>query len=159
MNYLRRMVALVMVALTISTVDAVAKDAPTSPGELAKRLEQALKAKNKEAALELFCWDGVSNDMKTKQEAPMHMLFDEMGQGLELTSVKAGSLPADFPVQQVLNGRKYRPNLSMLGVIHVMLAEDVNPTEFIFAYGKKGDSFYLSALAEAEPSGKTDDKK
>jgi hypothetical protein len=87
------------------------------------------------------------------------MLFDELGQGLELSSVKVGSLPLDFPVEQVLNGVKYRPNLSVLGVIHVMLAEDVNPTEFVFAYGKKDDTFYLSALAEVKASGKTDDKK
>jgi hypothetical protein len=159
MNCLRRILALAMVALTISAVHAVAKDAPTSPDDLAKRVEQALKAKNQSAALELFCWDGVSNDMKTKQEAPMQMLFDELGQGLELSSVKVGSLPPDFPVEQVLNGVKYRPNLSVLGVIHVMLAEDVNPTEFVFAYGKKDDTFYLSALAEVTASGKTNDKK
>ena len=159
MNYLHRIVALAMVALTISAVHVAAKDAPASPDELAKRLEQALKAKNQGAALELFCWDGVSKDMKDKQEAPMHILFDEMGQGLELSSVKLGPLPPDFPVEQVLNGVKYRPNLPVLGVIHVMLAEDVNPTEFIFVYGKKDDTFYLSALAEAEPSGKTDDKR
>jgi hypothetical protein len=97
--------------------------------------------------------------MKTRQEAPMRMLFDEMGQGLELSSVKVGSLPPDFPVEQVLNGVKYRSNLPASGVVHVTLAEDVNPTEFIFVYGKKDDTFYLSALAEAEPSGKTDGKK
>ena len=97
--------------------------------------------------------------MKAKQEAPMHMLFDEMGQGLELGSVKIGSLPPDFPVEQVLNGVKYRPNLPALGVVHVTLSEDVNPTEFIFVYGRKDDTFYLSALAEAKASGKTDDKK
>jgi hypothetical protein len=159
MNCLRRIAALAMVALIISAVNAVAKDAPTSPDELAKRLEQALKAKNQGVALELFCWDGVSTEMKTKQEEPMHMLFDEMGQGLELSSVKVGSLPPDFPAEQVLNGVKYRPNLSLLGVVHVTLAEDVNPTEFIFVYGKKDDAFYLSALAEAKTSGKPDDKK
>jgi len=159
MNYLRRIVAMVMVVLTLSAVRAVARDAPTSPTELAKRLEQALKAKNQGAALALFCWDGVSNEMKTKQEAPMQMLFNEMAQGLELSSVKVGSLPPDFPVEQVLNGVKYHSNLSVSGVIHVMLAEEVNPTEFIFAYGKKNDIFYLSALVETEASGKTDDKK
>jgi hypothetical protein len=159
MDYLSRLVALALVALTISAVHTVAKDAPSSPDELAKRLEQALKAKNQSAALELFCWDGVSKDMKTKQEAPMHMLFDEMGQGLDLSSVTVGSLPPDFPVEQVLNGVKYRPNLPVLGAIHVTLAEDFNPTIFIFVYGKKDDTFYLSALAEAKASGKTDDKK
>jgi hypothetical protein len=159
MNYLRRIVALAMVAITMSAVHAVAKDAPTSPDELVKRLEQAVKAKNKVAALELFCWEGVSKDMRTKQEAPIHMLFDEIDQGQELTSVKVGPLPPDFPTEQVLNGVKYRPNLLVLGGIHVMLAEDTNPTEFIFVYGKKDNAFFLSALFEAKASDKTDDKK
>jgi hypothetical protein len=47
----------------------------------------------------------------------------------------------------------------VLGVIHVMLAEDTNPTEFVFAYGKKDNAFFLSALVEAKASGTTDDKK
>jgi hypothetical protein len=159
MSHFRGILVVAIVTLTVSAVRVVAKDTPASPDELAKRLEQALNAKNQGAALELFCWDGVSSDMKTKQEAPMHMLFDEMGQGLELSSVKVGSLTPDFPVEQVQNGVKYRPNLPALGVVHVMLAEDVNPTEFVFVYGKKDDTFYLSALTEAKASGKTDDTK
>ena len=159
MNSLRRIVALAVMAATLSAVHAIARDPSTSSDELVKRLEQALKAKNKGAALELFCWDGVSKDMKTKQEAPIHMLFDEMDQGLQLTSVKAGPLPSDFPTEQVLNGVKYRPNLSVSGVIHVMLAEDTNPTEFVFIYGRKDKAFYLAALVEAKASDKTDDKK
>jgi hypothetical protein len=159
MNYLRRIVALAVAAIIIPALDTVAKDAPTSPDELVKRLEQAVKTKNKAAALELFCWEGVSKDQKTKQEAPIHMLFGELDQGLELTSVKVGPLPPNFPTEQVLNGAKYHPNISVLGVIHVMLAEDTNPTEFIFAYGKKNNAFLLSALVEVKTSEKADDKK
>jgi hypothetical protein len=97
--------------------------------------------------------------MKTKQEAPIHMLFDQIDQGLELKRLKVGPLRPDFPIEQVLGGVKYRPNLSMLGVIHVTLAEDNNPTEFIFAYGKRDNGFFLSALVEAKSTEKTDDKK
>ena len=159
MNYLRQIASLAVVPITTSAVLAVAKDAPTSPDELMKRLEQAVKAKNKGAALELFCWEGMSKDMKTKQEAPIHTLFDEINQGLELTSVKVGPLPSEFPVEQVLDGIRYRPNLSVLGVIHVMLAEDTNPTEFVFAYGKKDKAFFLTALVEVKTSEKTESKK
>ncbi|MGD0815870.1 MAG: hypothetical protein ABSA83_19935, partial [Verrucomicrobiota bacterium] len=117
MNYMRKIMALAVVTLTIAAVHAVAKDASTSADKLAKRLEQAVKAKNQAAALELFCWEGVPKDMKTKQEASMHMLFDELNQGLELTSVKVGPLPSDFPSEQVLNGVKYRPNVPVLGAM------------------------------------------
>ena len=150
---------LLALVITMSAVNAFGSSAPTSADELVKRLEQAVKAKNKAAVLELFCWDGVSKDMRTKQEAPIHILLDEVNQGLELTSVKAGPLPPDFQIDQVINGVKYHPNLPVLGVIHVMLAEDTNPTEFIFAYGKKDKSFFMSALVETKDSQKTDDKK
>jgi hypothetical protein len=159
MNYLCRIVALTVVVLTSSAAHTVARDAPTSPKELAKRLEQAVKTKNKSAALELFCWEGVSKDMKTKQEAPIHIMFDEIEQGNALSSVKVGPKPPDFPTEQVLGGVKYHPNPAVVGVIHVMLAEDTNPTEFVFAYGKKENSFFLSALVETNAGEKIGDKK
>jgi hypothetical protein len=158
MNSLCKILALTVVVLTMPAVHVAAKDAPGSPKELATRLEQAVKAKNKSAALELFCWEGVSNDMKTKQEAPIQMLFDEIEQGSQLSSVKVGPRP-DVPIEQTLSGVRYRPNLFVLGVIHVMLAEDNNPTEFIFAYGKKDNSFFLSALVEAKATEKAENKK
>ncbi len=138
---------------------ALAKDAPASPDELAKQLEQALQTKNQRAALALVCWDGVSPDMKTQQEAPFHTVFDEIGQGQQLSSVKAGPLTPDTPLESVLNGVKYRPNLKILGTIHVTLDEDTNPTEFVFCYGKKDNGYWLVALVEAKPSENTDDKK
>jgi hypothetical protein len=47
MNYLHKILALTVMVLTIPAVHAAAKDAPTSPKELATRLEQAVKAKTK----------------------------------------------------------------------------------------------------------------
>jgi hypothetical protein len=124
MNSLRKMLALMAMVLTMPAAQVAAKDVPGSPKELAKRFEQAVKAKNKSAALELFCWEGVSNDMKRKQEAPIQMLLDGIEQGSQLSSVNVGSLRPDFPIEQTLSGVRYRPNLSVLGVIHVMLDEE-----------------------------------
>jgi hypothetical protein len=155
-----KMIAILALAvITTTPPNTLAKDAPGSKNELVKRLEQAVRAKDKNAALELFCWDGVSGESKKRQEAPIQMLFDEREQGLELSSVKAGSLPASFPVEQVIDGVRYRPNLPVLGVVRVMLAGDNNPTEFVFTYGKKDNAFFLLALVEAESSNKTDSRK
>jgi hypothetical protein len=159
MNALIKTATLVACVFTLSVWHVAADNAPASPDELVKRLEQALQTKNQGAALALVCWDGVSPGMKTQQEAPIHMMFDEIGQGQQLSSVKAGPLTPDAPIEMVLNGVKYHPNVKVLGTIHVTLDEDTNPTEFVFCYGKKDNGYWLTALVEAKPSENTDDKK
>ncbi len=159
MNFLRVILALTLLALAGPTMHAAVKSAPASPDELAKCLEQALKTKNKNAALELFYWEGASADMKAKQQISIDMLFDEIGQGLELTSVKPAELPPGLQSEQVIGGVKYVPNIPVLGAIHVMLAEDTNPTEFVFAYGKKDKSFFLAALVAEKDTGKPSGKE
>lgn len=159
MNTPRKMLALMALILTLPSVRVAAGNPPASPDELAKRFEQAVKTKNKNAALELFDWEGVSSEMQAKQKFPIEMLFDELNQGLQLTSVKLGKLPSNVPAEQIIGGVKYIPNIPVLGAIHVMLDEDTNPSEFVFAYGKKDKAFFLSALVESKDNGKSVDKK
>lgn len=159
MNYFLKIAALATCILTLLILPAAAKEAPASADDLVKKLKQALQTKDQGAALALVCWDGVSPDMKTQQEMPFHTVFDEIGQGQQLSSVKTGPLTPDAPVEMVLNGVKYHPNVKVLGIIHVMLDEDTNPTEFVFCYGKNENGYWLAAMVEAKTSENTDDKK
>lgn len=111
-----------------------------------KQLEQALKAKNKEAAMKLFDWQGVSKEMKARQEGMFALLFEQ-----DVKSVKRSSLPSNFPLEPEENGVRYRPNVSVVGIITVEYADEDNPMEAGFAYGIKDKAFYLATLIEGKP--------
>jgi len=122
---------------------AWAADAPTSRDELVKRLTKALKAKEKDAIMGLFDWQGVSQDVKTAQEMMIAMMFEQ-----EVKSVEPSPLPEGYPLKQTRDGVQYRPNIAVVGLIKVTFTEEDNPMRAGFAYGTKSNAFYLATLIE-----------
>ena len=118
-----------------------AKNAPASAEELRSRLESALKAKDKHAVSALFNWQGVSADMKSTEDYLVGDLCSS-----DIAAVKLSPLPADFQPTNDLNGTRYRPNVSVVGMIAVEYAEKGNAVSL--PYGTKGGAYYLASTIE-----------
>lgn len=117
------------------------KDAPASASQLLKEIEAAIKAKDKDALLALANWQGVSADMKSLQVG----LFADLVTNA-VQSVKLLPLPADFQSTNEVNGVRYTPNVSLMGLVDVQFTEEGNSMQM--PYGKKGSAFYLAGTAE-----------
>jgi hypothetical protein len=115
--------------------------APTSESQFLKEFETALKAKDTNAILSLFNWQGVSAEMKSfSGEMVAEMLKRDVN------SVKLSPLPAGFQPTNELDGVRYTPNVSIVGVIDVEFTEHGNAMQL--PYGKKGDAFYFTGTTE-----------
>ena len=123
-----------------------AKNAPTSAEQLRSEVESALKAKDANALMGLFNWQGVSDNFKTM----MAKMVADMPNH-EWTAVKLAPLPADFQATNELNGIRYRPNVEVAGWIVVEFTPKGNATQLI--YGKSGDAYYLSCNVEEKIPG------
>jgi len=118
-----------------------ASAAPTSAEELRSEVESALKAKDANALVGLFDWQGVSDKMKTM----MSGMITEMPKH-EWTAVKLAPLPADFQATNEVNGIRYRPSVPVVDWIVVDFTPKGNSTQL--PYGKSGDAYYLSCNVE-----------
>ena len=124
-------------------------DAPTSRGELISRLTKALKAKDRAAVMALFDWTGVEADVKLRQEAMVAALFEQDDQSVK--SVKAASVPKEYPLEPTINGKRYHPNVEVKGLLKIEFSNEDNPMEAGFAYGTIGKGYYLGALVAEKP--------
>lgn len=61
-------------------------------------------------------------------------------------SVKLLPLPADFQPTNELDGVRYAPNVSVVGLLDVQFAQEGNSTQL--PYGKKGNAFYIAGTTE-----------
>jgi len=123
-----------------------AKDAPGSAEQLRSDVETALKAKDANALMGLFNWQGVSDNMKTM----MSNMVAEMPKH-EWTAVKLAPLPADFQATNEVNGIRYRPSVAITGWIVVEYTPAGNAAQL--PYGKSGDAYYLSCNVEEKIPG------
>ena len=133
-NFLRLAVAALFLSAACAT--APAKDAPTSAGQLRSELEAAIKANDTNAVISLFNLQGVSDDMKS--------LVEMVASGLardDAASVKLSPLPADTELTNELNGVRYFPNVTVVGVIDVESKNPGNATQL--PYGESAGKFYL----------------
>lgn len=130
----------------VSFQSRAAKDAPASAEQLRSEVEAALKAKDANALMGLFNWQGVSDRMKQM----MSTMVAEMPKH-EWTAVKLGPLPADFQATNEVNGIRYRPSVAVVGWIVVEFTPKGNTTQL--PYGKSSDAYYLSCNVEEKLSG------
>lgn len=139
-------ICLSLLILTGTRLAAFAKDAPTSAEQLRSEVESALKAKDTNALMTLFNWQGVSENMKA-------MLTTEVAYDLkqEIAKVKLSPLPADFESTNEMNGIRYRPNVTIVGMIEVQFTQEGNATSI--PYGKSGHAFYLNGTIEEKIPG------
>jgi hypothetical protein len=140
-----RNVRAILVFGVLLLFSARAEDAPATAEDLLKRFEAALKAKDKQAMIELYDWQGVSADMRAMQEEIIGMMFAE-----EAKSVALSPLPAGFQAEAERDGIRYRPNVTVVGVIDIQFAQEGNSAQM--PYGKKNKAFYLSNTIEERVS-------
>lgn len=112
------------------------KDAPTSAEQLRSELEAAIKSKDTNAIISLFNLQGVSGDMKSIPE----MVASDLAQD-NVASVKLSPLPADTELTNELNGVRFFPNVTVVGVIDVESKNPGNATQL--TYGESAGKFYL----------------
>ena len=136
-NFLR----LVVAALFLSAAGGAtfAKDAPTSAERLRSELASAIKVKDTNAIVSLFNLQGVSDDMKSIPE----MMASSLAQD-EVASVKLSPLPAEIELTNELNGVRYFPNVTVIGVIDIESKRPGNATQL--PYGESAGKFYAGNL-------------
>lgn len=140
-------VAAIMTSLLLGCSQCVSA-APASAAQLRSEVESALKAKDANALLGLFDWQGVSDKMKTM----MSTMLAEMPKR-EWTAVRLAPLPADFQATNEVNGIRYRPSVPVVGWVVVDFKPKGNSMQL--PYGKKGDTYYLSCNVEEKIPGTT----
>jgi len=145
----------VIVACTATCV--LAKDPPTSAEQLRSELESALNAKDTNAVVSLFNWEGVDDYIKGM--TIMSIARGAMQNATTVASVVVSPLSSN--VQATVgderndwwgdNGRRAKFNIAVLGELDV-----ITPTKgkIQMPYGKKDDCFYLAGLIAYQAPGK-----
>lgn len=134
-------VCLSILIATLGLWSVYGKDAPASAGQLRSEVEAALKAKDSKTVLSLYCWKGVSAEMKSDMSEET---ADMVKQGV--VSVKLLPLPADYQPTNELNGVRYFPNVHVLGLIDVESTEKGNASQI--PYGESGGAFYIAGVVQ-----------
>ena len=100
---------IVLMTLIMTLSVSYATDAPSTPDELLKRFDAAFKAKDKQAILDLYDWQGVSQSMKSMQEEGIDRSFLQ-----DLKSVTLAPLPPALKAMEnfVRDGILYRSNVT-----------------------------------------------
>ncbi|MDW8345163.1 MAG: hypothetical protein RMM51_11845 [Verrucomicrobiae bacterium] len=114
---------------------------PQSPRELQERFEQALRARDLRQLVALYHWEGVSRDMRNQTA----MMLDELARK-SIRSVQTGRLSQRQ--ESVIDGVRYRPNLSPAGAIVVTYAENGVTERVELPYGRAGQNFWLCGVVE-----------
>ena len=132
--------ALVAVWLLVLCPGAAMADGAASSGELAQKVEQALKAKDATAMAALYNWDRVAPDIKSQlQEAVESMVGDPV------RKVELRPLPGDFEPVQELGDQCYVQNVKAEGVVTLIYSLEDDSAIATMPYGAKNGRYYLSA--------------
>jgi thiol-disulfide isomerase/thioredoxin len=117
------------------------KDAPASESQLLQEFEAALKAKDKDAILLLFNWQGVPTEMKSFHSQMITELLKK-----DVKSVKLSPFPTNFPTTIEEGGVRYSLNVSPVGILEVKFDHEDNSMPL--PYGKKNGAFYIAGSTE-----------
>jgi hypothetical protein len=123
----------------------------TSAEQLRSELEVALKAKDTNAFLGLFNWEGVSNKTNGYANVVAKRLsefFLKYTTNSIRPNVYLQPLPEDFETEGVVNGFRYRPNVFVKGMMQFSLSVLDNGTNFgdgaQIPYGETNGDFYFA---------------
>jgi len=135
---------LILFATAILLIAGDTLKPPGTRDEFLKRFTQAANAKDKSAIMQMFNWQGVSNDLRAAQEYTVSFLLDQE----ELDSVELAPVPENYPLRRQVHGVRVHPNIPVLGVVDAKCGGDANPTEIMIPYGETNSAFYLAAAIE-----------
>ena len=131
-------IGLSLLIMSASEPSALAKDPPISAEQLRAEAESALKAKNTNAFLALFNWDGMPENLKLKLDEETADLFTHES----ITAVKLIALPPDLQLMNEVDGVRYKPNIPVAGMIDIEFPEQGNAMQL--PYGQSGNHFYFA---------------
>jgi hypothetical protein len=115
--------------------------APTSAEQLRSEVEAAFKAKDTNAVLALFNWQGVSDKVKSSLSRQIGYMAS---QGVD--SVNLLPLPAGRQLTNELDGVRYYPNVHVEGLINIESTAKGNSSQI--NYGESGGVFYIAGTAQ-----------
>lgn len=152
--------ALVTIVSLILLWPAIVQSAPpTTKEELLKRVHDAVEARDVEAMLALYRWEGVPEfieKMTRRNEANnVKNLADA-----KVDKIDFAPLPDDFQNERIRKGFRYRINVNPVGSIEVKYSNaNVTSGSFGWFYGTVEDNFYLASYTEEklENSGPPDE--
>ena len=136
----------ILLITTAGLPSVLAEGVPTSAEQLRSEFETALKAKDTNSLMQLIYWQGVSDGMKTMVGTEIANLSKT-----DFVAVKLLPLPVGFQATNELNGIRYGPSVTVIGLIDVEFAKAGNSMQL--PYGKSGDAFYVSCTVEEKIPG------
>lgn len=144
-------VSLFAFAAAFNSFCAPANPPPTSAEQLRSEFEAALKVGDTNAILSLYNWDGVSNGMKKMRDVAFHGLAEFLAKyptNEMHTFVRLRPLRDGYEMESVSDGIRYRPNVSVAGMIQGTLSVDDHGTNTSWGmeipYGEKNGGFYFA---------------
>jgi hypothetical protein len=117
---------------------SLGKDPPSSAEQLRTEFEAALKAKDTNAVLALFNWEGVPENLTFKLGHETADLFTHES----ISSVKLIALPPNLQLTNDVDGIRYKPNIPVAGMVDIEFPEQGNARQL--PYGKSGKHFYIA---------------
>jgi len=148
---MKEFLAAIVAGTAIFHLSTVFASPPTSVEQLRSEFEAALQTKNTNAILALFNWEGVTNSTNSYP----NVVARKMSQFLlhyptnELhVFARLRLLPNDFETEGIINGMRYRPNVSVVGMMEGSLGVTLDGTNFswgsLIPYGAKNGQFYFA---------------
>ena len=115
--------------------------APTSAEQLRSEVEAAFMAKDTNAVLALFNWQGVSDKVKSSLSWQIAYMANQ-----GVASVNLLPLPAARQLTNELDGIRYYPNVHVEGLIDIESRAKGNSSQI--NYGESGGTFYIAGTAQ-----------
>ncbi len=139
---MKKLLAVSFLALA-TILNSFSAPPPTSVEQLRSEFEAALRAKDTNAIVSLIYWKDVSDKGKSidMQEAASMVTH-------EIVSVQLASWPTNRPLEDVVNGIRYQPNLRVMGMINVKFADKQGAVGAELPYGKAGGLYLMAATVE-----------
>ena len=138
--------------LITSNCIAATMGAPSQEA-LLKVFQDALNAKNEEAIMNLFYWEGVNEKNKSFDRKVVKSLFESDAKSI---AFEEGIRTSDWDYAQAKDAR-VRPNLPILGFIKIQFSQK-DSFALSLPYGKKENSFYFVGMIEEKKKNGVKDK-
>ncbi len=127
----------------LGTSNSFAETPPSSKEQLQTHVQEALRAKDGEAFMNLFYWKGVRDDVKASTGAFIQEVLTQDVQGVTFKP-----LPEDFRSEYIVRGVRHRPNLPIDGFIEIQYTPDGQTNAMSFPYGGTGEAFYFTSTIQ-----------